>query len=86
VDLVRVRRTVRASPGVDEIGLSGPAYPRGYKNIGVDARESFEVRDTKPAQEIRGQLLAAEPEAMAERKAGPHLGLSDPGPLEERAR
>jgi hypothetical protein len=31
-----------------EIGFSGPAYPRGYKNIGVDRRESFEVRDRQP--------------------------------------
>jgi hypothetical protein len=31
-----------------EIGFVGPAYPRGYKNIGVDRREPFEVRDTPP--------------------------------------
>jgi hypothetical protein len=30
----------------NEIGFPGPAYPRGYKNIGVDAREGFEVADT----------------------------------------
>ena len=35
----------------NEIGFSGPAYPRGYKNTGVDAREPFEVRDAKPAQD-----------------------------------
>jgi Gluconate 2-dehydrogenase subunit 3 len=29
----------------NEIGFPGPAYPRGYKNTGVDARESFEVAD-----------------------------------------
>ena len=29
----------------NEIGFSGPAYPRGYKNIGIDAREPFEVPD-----------------------------------------
>ncbi len=33
----------------DEIGFPGPAYPRGYKNIGVDALEPFEVRDARPA-------------------------------------
>ena len=27
----------------NEIGFPGPAYPRGYKNPGVDAREPFEV-------------------------------------------
>ncbi len=26
----------------NEIGFPGPAYPRGYKNLGVDAREPFE--------------------------------------------
>ena len=30
----------------NEIGFPGPAYPRGYKNLGVDAREPFEVADT----------------------------------------
>ena len=31
-----------------EIGFPGLAYPRGYKNAGVDAREPFEVRDARP--------------------------------------
>ena len=31
-----------------EMGWPGPAYPRGYKNAGIDAREPFEVRDTHP--------------------------------------
>jgi hypothetical protein len=33
----------------DEIGFPGPAYPRGYKNAGVDKLEPFEVRDAVPA-------------------------------------
>ena len=33
----------------NEIGFSGPAYPRGYKNIGVDKLEPFEVRDARPS-------------------------------------
>ena len=33
----------------NEIGFSGPAYPRGYKNIGVDKLEPFEVRDSRPS-------------------------------------
>jgi Gluconate 2-dehydrogenase subunit 3 len=33
----------------NEIGFPGPAYPRGYKNTGVDAREPFEVRDANPS-------------------------------------
>ena len=32
----------------DEIGFAGPAYPRGYKNLGVDRLERFEVRDVRP--------------------------------------
>jgi hypothetical protein len=32
----------------DEIGFPGPAYPRGYKNPGVDSREPFEVADARP--------------------------------------
>jgi hypothetical protein len=35
----------------DEIGFPGPAYPRGYKNPGVDAREPFEVRDIRPGDD-----------------------------------
>ena len=34
-----------------EIGFPGPAYPRGYKNTGLDAREPFEVADTQPARD-----------------------------------
>ena len=32
----------------NEIGFGGPAYPRGYKNLGVDALEPWEVRDARP--------------------------------------
>jgi len=32
----------------DEIGFTRPAYPRGYKNLGVDRLEPFEVRDVRP--------------------------------------
>ncbi|SEB78561.1 Gluconate 2-dehydrogenase subunit 3 [Paramicrobacterium humi] len=32
----------------NEIGFDGPAYPRGYKNLGVDRLEGFEVRDHNP--------------------------------------
>jgi hypothetical protein len=31
----------------NEIGFPGPAYPRGYKNTGVDKLEPFEVRDAR---------------------------------------
>jgi hypothetical protein len=29
----------------NEIGFPGPAYPRGYKNLGLDARDPFEKAD-----------------------------------------
>jgi hypothetical protein len=29
----------------NEIGFGGPAYPRGYKNLGINAREPWEVAD-----------------------------------------
>ena len=35
----------------NEIGFPGPAYPRGYKHAGVDAREPFEVPDRHPADD-----------------------------------
>jgi hypothetical protein len=35
----------------NEIGFSGPAFPRGYKNAGLDSREPFEVRDRKPRED-----------------------------------
>jgi hypothetical protein len=31
----------------EEIGFGGPAYPRGYKNLGVGRREPFEVADVR---------------------------------------
>lgn len=31
----------------NEIGFSGPAYPRGYKNIGVNKLEGYEVHDVR---------------------------------------
>jgi hypothetical protein len=35
----------------NEIGFPGPAYPRGYKNPGVDSREPFEVPDARPGDD-----------------------------------
>ncbi|GHG53939.1 hypothetical protein GCM10012320_24990 [Sinomonas cellulolyticus] len=35
----------------DEIGFPGPAYPRGYKNLGIDRREPFEVQDARPRED-----------------------------------
>jgi Gluconate 2-dehydrogenase subunit 3 len=36
----------------NEIGFGGPAYPRGYKSIGIDAREPWEVADQRPLEPI----------------------------------
>lgn len=35
----------------NEIGFPGPAYPRGYKNLGIDAREGDEVADARPTDD-----------------------------------
>ncbi|HET8590216.1 MAG TPA: gluconate 2-dehydrogenase subunit 3 family protein [Nakamurella sp.] len=32
----------------NEIGFPGPAYPRGYKALGIGSLESFEVHDSRP--------------------------------------
>jgi hypothetical protein len=32
----------------NEIGFGGPAYPRGYRNLGLDRREPWEVSDAHP--------------------------------------
>jgi len=40
----------------NEIGYGGPAYPRGYKNLGVDRWEPYEVPDARPSDDpVRGQ-------------------------------
>ncbi len=36
----------------NEIGFGGPAYPRGYKNIGIDKREGWEVQDAEPGDPV----------------------------------
>ncbi len=40
----------------NEIGFGGPAYPRGYKNLGLDGRDPIEVADRSP-QSRPGQAL-----------------------------
>ncbi len=37
--------------GWAEIGFPGPAYPRGYKNVGVGKLEPFEVGDAHPSED-----------------------------------
>ncbi len=36
----------------NEIGFSGPAYPRGYKNARVGGREPWEVREQRPVDPV----------------------------------
>ncbi|WP_035741808.1 gluconate 2-dehydrogenase subunit 3 family protein [Arthrobacter sp. MA-N2] len=45
----------------DEIGFGGPAYPRGYKNLGVNRLEPFEVADARPQEDPVGQHAGAGP-------------------------
>ncbi|HEX4218752.1 MAG TPA: gluconate 2-dehydrogenase subunit 3 family protein, partial [Acidimicrobiales bacterium] len=42
----------------NEMGFGGPAYPRGYKNLGIDAREGWE----------RPEVDAEDPVPWAERR------------------
>lgn len=44
----------------NEMGFGGPAYPRGYKNAGIDKREGWEVPDAEPADPVSaGQRVEA---------------------------
>jgi hypothetical protein len=57
----------------NEIGFGGPAYPRGYKNLGIDRREPWEVAERQPhdpvpwSQRAEGARRAHEA-AMADRR------------------
>lgn len=51
----------------NEIGFGGPAYPRGYKSIGIDKREPYEVRDTRPQDD---PVRAAGPDHGARHTTG----------------
>jgi hypothetical protein len=37
----------------NEIGFGGPAYPRGYKNLGLDGRENWERRERDARDPVR---------------------------------
>lgn len=43
----------------NEIGFGGPAYPRGYRNLGVDRREPWEVPDVHPYRDPMSAVFAA---------------------------
>jgi hypothetical protein len=36
----------------NEIGFSGPAYPRGYKNARIGGREPWEVKEQRPVDPV----------------------------------
>jgi hypothetical protein len=40
----------------NEIGFGGPAYPRGYKNLGIDRREPWE----RPERDARDPVAWAD--------------------------
>ncbi|HEY2674893.1 MAG TPA: gluconate 2-dehydrogenase subunit 3 family protein [Rugosimonospora sp.] len=66
----------------NEIGFGGPAYPRGYKNLGLDRREPWEVADSHPGRDLV-ELARRVEEARRHDAAYPDppvVGLS-PNPL-----
>jgi Gluconate 2-dehydrogenase subunit 3 len=56
----------------NEIGFGGPAYPRGYKNLGLDRREDWEVPDVHP--DLDPVRIDRDTEAARRRQAA-HLDL-----------
>src|SRR5690348_12780913 len=56
----------------NEIGFGGPAYPRGYKNLGLDRREPWEVPDAHPD---RDPVRTAQDAEAARRRQIAHLDL-----------
>jgi hypothetical protein len=53
----------------NEIGFGGPAYPRGYKHMGFDAREPWEVRDHVNREPIEiGAIIESSRRAAARRE------------------
>lgn len=56
----------------NEIGFGGPAYPRGYKNVGLDRREPWEVREVDAHDPVRWaeRVERARAEMRTRRRAG----------------
>ena len=55
----------------NEIGFGGPAYPRGYANLGIDRRETWEL----PERDASDPIPWAE---RAERRRRGHAALATP--------
>ena len=53
VDQVRLHGPLRAPGAWAEIGFPGPAYPRGYKNIGVDKLRAVRGARRRPVRSTR---------------------------------
>jgi hypothetical protein len=66
----------------NEIGFGGPAYPRGYKNVGIGARERWEVPDATDADPIGwgGRVEEARRRHAAVRDQQLRRAGRDPGP------
>ena len=66
----------------NEIGFGGPAYPRGYKNLGIDRREPWEVPSATPPTRPVGR-----PGRTSGRPTRPPRGRQSPpsGPSHERS-
>ncbi|MFB7909882.1 gluconate 2-dehydrogenase subunit 3 family protein [Kitasatospora sp. NPDC056076] len=45
-----------------EIGFGGPAYPRGYLRLGVNAREPWEIADRRPDEDPVARTTGGEDE------------------------
>lgn len=56
----------------NEIGFDGPAYPRGYKNIGVNRLEGIEVHDAHPTDDPLQPNIGAMRSAEHEPRAAAH--------------
>jgi hypothetical protein len=64
----------------NEIGFGGPAYPRGYKNIGLDKREPWERPERTPADPVPDvRRLEARPRRRR-RPADPSAGTEGAQP------
>jgi hypothetical protein len=52
----------------NEIGFGGPAYPRGYKNLGLDRREPWEVREVDDRDPVPWAARVEQARDAAERR------------------
>ncbi len=62
----------------NEIGFGGPAYPRGYKNLGIDKREPWEVPERDAHDPVPwAQRVKAAQDAHRSGSPGPSGTLPD---------